>query len=172
MHTHTVYMYIYIYIYIHTHTHTHTHIYMYIYRVNPNSPLQNVPTLLGLAVVAVARTFSDATTPIPDRHVFFKLKKTLQPEVVPNPNISLLQNVPTLLGLAVVAVARTPSRNNNDVKILPDGLQKYVLKLREWAGERIGQSTRQRPPERATYGDCPKTPYPKMSWIQVRMRII
>jgi hypothetical protein len=88
------------------------------------------------------------------------------------------QGVPTLLGLAVVAVAqKQPRQGNGDVAILPSGLQKYVLKLREWAGDRMGQSARQRPPERATYGDCPKTPLPKLNWIQTgellqRMRLL
>lgn len=86
--------------------------------------------------------------------------------------------MPTLLGLAVVAVAqKQPRQGNGDVAILPSGLQKYVLKLREWAGDRMGQSARQRPPERATYGDCPKTPLPKLNWIQTgellqRMRLL
>lgn len=77
------------------------------------------------------------------------------------------QGVPTLLGLAVVAVARKPPpRGNGDVASLPAGLQKYVLKLREWAKEHMGQNTRQRVPERSTYGDCPRTPYPKLTWIR------
>ena len=73
--------------------------------------------------------------------------------------------MPTLLGLAVVAVAqKKQAQGNRDVARLPQGLQKYVLKLREWASQRQSGSSRQRPQERNVYGDCPKSPTPKMSW--------
>eukprot|EP00908_Phaeocystis_cordata_P021105 Transcript_3408.p2 GENE.Transcript_3408~~Transcript_3408.p2 ORF type:complete len:749 (-),score=293.83 Transcript_3408:158-2404(-) len=71
------------------------------------------------------------------------------------------QGVPTLLGLCVVAVAQSPAtaaQKAREAQRLPAGLQKYVLKLREWTGERLAGQHRQRPPERATYGDCPKVP--------------
>jgi len=75
------------------------------------------------------------------------------------------QGVPTLLGLAVVAVAqKKQAQGNRDVARLPQGLQKYVLKLREWASQRQSGSSRQRPQERNVYGDCPKSPTPRMSW--------
>ena len=81
------------------------------------------------------------------------------------PSRSIPAGVPTLLGLAVVAVAqKKQAPGNRDVARLPQGLQKYVLKLREWASQRQSGSSRLRPPERAVYGDCPKSPTPKMSW--------
>jgi len=70
------------------------------------------------------------------------------------------QGVPTLLGLCVVGVAQCPAtalQKQKEVQRLPAGLQKYVLKLREWTSERL-QTGRQRPPEQKTYGDCPKSP--------------
>jgi hypothetical protein len=77
------------------------------------------------------------------------------------------QGVPTLLGLTVIAVARNqPRHGNSDVAVLPPGHQKYVLSLRQLAEIKIGQSRRQRPPERAIYGDCPETPYPRLRWVQ------
>ena len=59
------------------------------------------------------------------------------------------QNVPTLLGLCVVAVAQkagTPSQKAQEARMLPAGLQKYVLKLREWTGERGAPPPREPPP--------------------------
>ena len=55
------------------------------------------------------------------------------------------QNVPTLLGLCVVAVAQIPGtagQKAKEARVLPAGLQKYVLKLREWTGERAGSVCR------------------------------
>ena len=51
------------------------------------------------------------------------------------------QNVPTLLGLCVIKVARMPgttSQKRSEARMLPAGLQKYVLKLREYISERSG----------------------------------
>ena len=57
--------------------------------------------------------------------------------------------MPTLLGLAVVAVAlKKQAQGNRDVARLPQGLQKYELKLREWDSQRQSGSSRQRPQER------------------------
>ena len=77
------------------------------------------------------------------------------------------QGVPTLLGLCVVAVAQKKTTSNSDVVSLPSGLQKYVLKLREWASEKLGGGMGVRPSrsaERTQYGDCPKIP--RLSWAR------
>jgi len=48
------------------------------------------------------------------------------------------QQVPTLLGLCVVKVARmpaTPIQETSELRIMPAGLHKYVIKVREWVRE-------------------------------------
>ena len=94
-----------------------------------------VPTLLGLCVVAVAQV------------------RCLSPPPPPPP--------PPLRITPSSAAAQSPAtaaQKAREAQRLPAGLQKYVLKLREWTGERLAGQHRQRPPERATYGDCPKVP--------------
>ena len=53
------------------------------------------------------------------------------------------QGVPTLLGLSVIAVARTPgtqAQKAKEARTMPYGLQKYVTRVRGWVGEREAQA--------------------------------
>ena len=53
------------------------------------------------------------------------------------------QKVPTLLGLSVIAVARTPgtqAQKAKEARTMPYGLQKYITKVRQWAGEKEAQA--------------------------------
>eukprot|EP00965_Chrysotila_dentata_P040451 1342308-Pleurochrysis_carterae.AAC.2 len=79
------------------------------------------------------------------------------------------QGVPTLLGLCVVAVAQKTDLSEAQIaQRLPRGLPKYVLTLREWASNKLGGGAkgRSQPQEKATYGECPKSPLPRLTWVQ------
>ncbi|KAL1504501.1 hypothetical protein AB1Y20_010904 [Prymnesium parvum] len=83
------------------------------------------------------------------------------------------EGVPTLLGLCVVAVAQLKARKPSlSISRLPPEHQQYVVALCNIARKRKAESNRVPPREKSTYGECPKSPYPKMTWMQAQQALV
>lgn len=92
----------------------------------------------------------------------------------PSPRLRLVSlHISRVLGLAhLVKACKLVSQVKKDISKLPAQLQKYIVKLREWANsQQMTAAKRSRPKERNVYGECPKTPYPKLTWIQAKVAL-